>query len=214
MVRRKAKKINGETNKPATRRGPKLAEGTIRTLDEMADVKVTGAFLIHLFGYSAIANLSRLSSIGVLPQSDGHGSYPLIETIKRYVLYMRQRPSARDVSAGDRNRHMSAKADIEELKAKVLSGELIPISEIGPVYERSFVMVKSRALSLPAKIAAKLGMCQNAVEAQELVRGEIEELLRDAEISPVDFKGRKAKLIGQGRPPKLRETEEADADDD
>jgi len=134
--------------------------------------------------------LQQLAAEGVIPKTD-RNRYDLVESVRGYVRYLRDRafgPELRDSPdsfATQRARLTRARANAEELKARQLAGELIPAADIEAAWGAVTEVMRTRLLAIPSKVAARIGMARNAVEAQAIIRAEITEAL--TELANVTF---------------------------
>jgi hypothetical protein len=146
--------------------------------------------------------ISQLTTDQVI-QRASTGKYST-SSVPNYIRFLRQSGSGPATISQARGNLAIEKAALARMKRMELEGSLVPVDQVAFVYGRTFSVIKNRALSMPAKIAAKLGMCQTAAEAQKIVRDEVEEFLRDAAQGKVRFGGkysshRKRSSNGNGR---------------
>ena len=139
--------------------------------------------MADLIAAEALANLllltprrvRQLTAEGVIPKTE-RGRYDLEPAVQGYIRYLKR---GGDASQGDqynvaRARLTTSKADIEELKRQKMEGELVPVYQVVPVWTFAMAALRSRLLSIPSKIAHRIRQCANEVEAQALVKREIE----------------------------------------
>ena len=65
----------------------------------------------------------------------------------------------------------------ERLAYEQQSGKLVPADQVAGVWAQALTAVRSRLLAVPSKVAHRIRQCANDVEAQQLVRREIEAAL-------------------------------------
>lgn len=138
--------------------------------------------------------IQQLTAQGIIPKS-AHGRYTLESAVKGYIRFLRDRKLPGDASPGDgteaddfqksRAKLYREKAEQEAMKRQKLAGELVPVDQIETVWRSVTMAVRSHLLAIPSKCAVRVGMCKNAVEAQALLRREVEEAL--LELSKVTF---------------------------
>lgn len=129
-----------------------------------------------------IRRLQQLADEGIIKKSD-RGRYDLVESVRGYVKFLRDRTLGPDQAANtyaeQRARLTRARADEEELKARQLAGELIPAAQLENAWGAVVDVMRLRLLAIPAKVAARIGMARNAVEAQQIIRAEIHDALTE-----------------------------------
>ena len=83
-----------------------------------------------------------------------------------------------------RARLTASRAAVADMQRRKLEGSLVPIDEVEALWAHQVTMARTRLLAIPAKVAVSLGMAQNAMQRQEIVRREIyaalDELSRSA----------------------------------
>jgi hypothetical protein len=146
--------------------------------------------LVYLLDISS-NRVSQLTTDQVI-QRTSTGKYAT-SSVPNYIRFLRQSGSGPAALSAARGNLAIEKAALAKLTRQEREGALVPVDQVASVYARTFGAVKTRALAMPAKIAAKLGMCANAAEAQQLVKDEVEEFLRDAEQGQVRFGNHKHK---------------------
>jgi phage terminase Nu1 subunit (DNA packaging protein) len=120
------------------------------------------------------------------------GTFDLGEAVRNYVAYRERRIAAR-LGAGEmhkaRQRYLLARAKNAEIAAEERIGKLVPADQV----ETSFVAiagaVRSHLLAIPAKVAARAGMCKTAVEVKALLQAEITEALSELALTKVSIDG-------------------------
>jgi phage terminase Nu1 subunit (DNA packaging protein) len=129
--------------------------------------------------------LQQLAAEGVIPKTD-RNRYELVDSVRGYIRYLRDRAFGPEVQDGpndnfakQRARLTRSRADTEELKARQLLGELVPAAQIEAAWSAVTDIMRTRLLAIPAKTAARIGMARNAVEAQAIIRTEINEALSE-----------------------------------
>jgi hypothetical protein len=140
--------------------------------------------LVYLLDISS-NRVSQLTTDQVIQRANT-GRYA-IGSIPNFIRFLRQSGSGPAALSAARGNLAIEKAALAKLTRQEREGSLVPVDQVAAVYARTFSAIKNRALNMPAKIAAKLGMCANAAEAQQVVKDEVEEFLRDAEQGEVRF---------------------------
>jgi hypothetical protein len=110
------------------------------------------------------------------------GLWDLDECRVAYLRHLRAIAAGRNVSTdltAARTRSAIAAAEIKGLQAAELRGELVHVDDIRRHDLSIALVIRARALAMPSRIAARWGMTMNAVEANELVRSEVFEMLSE-----------------------------------
>lgn len=122
--------------------------------------------------------INQLVKDNVIPTPVARDQYDLIGCIRAYIAFLRKGEDGSAITA-HRTRKERWKADMAELELKRATGELVSMASVLEALETIFSACKMRLLAIPAKIAARIRMCANALEAQELMRTEIEHALEE-----------------------------------
>jgi hypothetical protein len=129
--------------------------------------------------------ISQLTTDQVI-QRASPGKYST-SSVPNYIRFLRQSGSGPAALSQARGALAVEKAALAKLTRQEREGALVPVDQVASVYARTFAAIKSRALSMPAKLASKIGMCDSAGQAEALIKSEVEEFLRDAEQGQVWF---------------------------
>jgi len=78
-----------------------------------------------------------------------------------------------------RARLASNKAAIAEMQRRKLEGELVPVDEVDRAWAGMIAMARARLLAIPAKCAARVGMCKTTAEVATILRQEVHEALNE-----------------------------------
>jgi phage terminase Nu1 subunit (DNA packaging protein) len=79
--------------------------------------------------------------------------------------------------AGERRKLVSERARMAQLERERMEAKLVPANQVAGAFSAMAGALRSHLLSLPAKLAAKLGMATNAVERQAILTTGIHEAL-------------------------------------
>ena len=112
------------------------------------------------------------------------GQYDLAATAKNYIASLRKQADAPSLTAA-RVRLTELKAQHQELELRRDAGELAPIEQFSKLQAQTFTTVRTLMLAIPAQLAPRIVMVRSAVEAQALMRKEIEKVLEQATITPI-----------------------------
>jgi len=148
-----------------------------------------GAILVSLRTLSdcldiSVSLVARMCREGTLPRPTRRGEYDLRDACRAYVKHLRgHRGQAREVVTSayqdERTRLTRHKADMAEMERQRLLGELVPLGDVTHAWATVVTTLRVRLLSIPTKLAARLALARNAVEAQALVRDAIHECLEE-----------------------------------
>jgi len=132
---------------------------TKRTQTPLPDIVVGRSELARILGLTG-SRISQLVREGVLPAPTGHGQFPLIECVSRYVVYQREG------TGGDRMKHagefsqaraewMRSKARKAALEEKVLSDQWIPVAVMTEAWCAIGAIMRTRYLGVPNRLASR-----------------------------------------------------------
>ena len=143
---------------------------SLRTVSEYIDLSVT--------------EVSRLCRAGALPQPPRRGAYELRATVRAYVLHLRgyrgqSKERVTDAYQNERTRLTRHKADMAEIERRRVQGELVPLTDVNRAWATVVTALRMRLLSIPTKLAARMALARNAVEAQALITDAINECLEE-----------------------------------
>lgn len=162
------------------------ATGLLQKLAKLPANKADIALLLKM----APGHIDNYLNAGLFTP-DKKGLFNPVECVFKYIDALRKSPKAlaafqraqeRDGEPkSDGKRLTKAKADLHELKARQLSGELIDVAEFTDVFSKAIASAQTRLLAVPSKVAMKAAAMKSPAQVQALVHAEIEEAL--AEIS-------------------------------
>ena len=134
----------------------------------------------------------QLSAEGVIPKA-ARGRYEVVGAVRGYIRYLRDLALKGDLGTADygieRARLVKARADLAEMEAKQVRGELIPAPDVTLAWTEIMALVRARLLALPDKIAPVIHETTSIAEARDVIRQTIHELLTelsttDARVTP------------------------------
>lgn len=147
--------------------------------------KVTGGgfqrveIIAQLFGVS-VRRIQQLTQEGVLQTTETVEGrrYELIPTIQAYVKYLSDKAYGKNRSEKElelREQKMQAEialkqsqGELHRLKTEIAQGKYIAVEEAILDYEKFFVTFKNFAMTLPARLADKVGQYVSPPEARHL----------------------------------------------
>ncbi len=119
----------------------------------------------------------QLTNEGIIPKAS-RGRYELVPAIRGYIKYLRDRAINADVKDGDadhRKRLTKARADIAEMEAERLVGELVPVDRAEKVWTDAVANFRQRTLAVAHKAAPMVAVEEDIDQCQaELTGTEIE----------------------------------------
>jgi phage terminase Nu1 subunit (DNA packaging protein) len=118
----------------------------------------------------------QLVGEGVIPPPVERGAYELLPSVQGYIKFL-QKGDQGDALSAQRTRLARNKADMAEIESARLKGEMAPIEQFEDAWGSVLNTIRILLLALPAKIAAKIMMARNAVEAQSIIRQEVNGIL-------------------------------------
>lgn len=92
----------------------------------------------------------------------GHDAYDLTATVTAYIVHLRAAASGRGgeehslTLAGERVRLARAQADAQEVKNRMIAGELVPAVEVAREWADVLRGVRSQVLAVPSRIRSSL----------------------------------------------------------
>jgi phage terminase Nu1 subunit (DNA packaging protein) len=139
----------------------------------VADAVVDAAVLGKVLGISR-ASIANMATDKILPRAD-RGRFSLAACVQAYIRHKAVTAGGDDVAnlTVERTRLAKAKADEAEREAKVLSGKLVPASDIDAAWIATAGMVRTRILAVPKKIAPRVIALKTATEAESLMQKEL-----------------------------------------
>ena len=128
-------------------------------------------------------NLHQLVQAKILPKHD-HAQYDLKACTRAYINYIKTRiegskKATESTLTSERARLTKAKADEAEINAKERKGDLVAVDAVEQAWEKIGSVLRSRLLTVPAKIAARLALAKTAPDAQRIVEREITDALNE-----------------------------------
>lgn len=122
--------------------------------------------------------VNQLSAEGIIPKSE-RGRWELVPAVKGYIRYLRDKAIKGDVG-GDESAHkqrlLKARADIAEMEAERLSGELVSANAVEKAWTDIVARFRVRILAIPPK-AAPLVLGEQSTDA---IHATIESLVHEA----------------------------------
>jgi hypothetical protein len=145
---------------------------------DLAEYRPTLAEVAKLFGKSS-RWISDLRAKGDLP---GDGA-TLAEFVKAWTNTVAGSGTQKPIDKAKARRE-AAKAEREEILTAQLKNELLQRGQVNEAVHTAFARVRSKALSLPSKLAPRIASMTSAVEIEETLTEHVHEML--AELSSTE----------------------------
>lgn len=131
--------------------------------------------------------VQQLSKAGVIPKAS-RGRYELIGSVRGYIRHLRDlnlKGEAGNADYGtERARLVKAKADLAEMEASQMRGDLLPAPDVKVAWTEIVALMRARLLVLPDKIAPVVHETTSLNQARDVIKKAIHEVL--AEIAATD----------------------------
>ena len=125
------------------------------------------------------SQISAMVVAGDLPKPQEANAHNLAQGIRAYVAYREKLVRTnRDVSA-NRAALLREQARMAELERQVQEGKLVDLKELNALVVRMFLNFRSRILSLPTKLGARLANRKSADEVRTILTEAIDDALRE-----------------------------------
>lgn len=146
-----------------------------------AETTVSATELASLFGCSA-RRIQQLAQDGIL-ETVGKGKYVLKDAIEVWVDRHSGSTDAMDRAKADKATHevrlKKAKADMEEMRARELSGTMHRSDDVRAITEDMIYSIRSGLNAFPGRVSVDVHACETAAEVSALLTKEIHKLLRE-----------------------------------
>jgi phage terminase Nu1 subunit (DNA packaging protein) len=142
-------------------------------LDELPR-EISPANLAWLLGLT-VQRLGQMEREGILTKLPS-GTYPLA-SVPDYVRHCRQRGEGLADWSRARTELAKERAQAARQRRLTSDGTLVPAAEVRATWEALAMVMKTRLLAIPARVAARWGMVRSTVEAAAMVREEVHEAL-------------------------------------
>jgi len=109
----------------------------------------------------------------------GRGKYDLAACVQWYIDYRVRLASPATKFDNARLRKMVADAKKREIEVKKLEGDLIPADKVAEAWTTILGAVRAKLLSIPTKMAPLVLAADDLAEAQEIIKGQIYEVLNE-----------------------------------
>lgn len=139
---------------------------------------------------SAIARLfdlterrvQQLAQERVIPKSI-KGKYELVPTVKGYINYLRERSLSKDLVPSDAStakiRLLTLQANKLEIENAVLNKQFLSVEDVKNTWFSMIARCRAILLAMPSKLANQVIGLNEAIEAEELIKGSVYEALTE-----------------------------------
>lgn len=146
-----------------------------------ADLTVNSKQLSDILNLSA-RRIQQLAKSGVLPPTEKRNQYKLVECIQGYVKYLRGQAIHGDAPSDLREaklRQEKARAEILELEALKLNGELQHQDDVEKVWTSIAILIKTRLLALSSRVATEVYSAKNLIDVRSKIDAEVNLILNE-----------------------------------
>jgi phage terminase Nu1 subunit (DNA packaging protein) len=126
--------------------------------------------------------IQQLGREGIIPKPE-RGQYDLVGAVRGYVHYLREQAGRNAGGTADfgteRVRLIKAKADLAEMEAAQMRGDLVAAMEVEQAWTDILALLKARLLILPDRLAPLVHEEATVPAARNLIRKAIVETLTE-----------------------------------
>lgn len=147
-----------------------------------ADTVVSSSELAVLFGRTT-RRIQQLTQDGIL-STDSKGKYNLKDAIEAWVE-QNSGDSGDELTRAKADRALhevrlkKAKADMEELRAKELSGTMHRAEDVRAITEDMIFAIRSALNALPGRVSVDVHACGSAAEVSALLTKEVHKIMKE-----------------------------------
>jgi len=131
----------------------------------------------------------QLSAEGIIPKVS-RGRYEMVGAVRGYIRYLRDLNLQGDVGPADyatqRARLVKARADLAEMEASEMRGDLLPAPDVTAAWTEIVALMRARLLVLPDKLAPVVHETTSINQAKDVIKRAVFEVL--TEISETEVK--------------------------
>ena len=126
--------------------------------------------------------VQQLSRAGVIPKA-ARGRYELIGSVRGYIRHLRDiniKSETGTVDYGiERARLVKAKADLAEMEASQMRGDLLPAPDVTAAWTEIVALMRARLLVLPDKIAPVVHETTSLNQTRDVIKKAVYEVLTE-----------------------------------
>jgi len=135
----------------------------------------------------------QLSAEGIIPKV-ARGRYEMVGAVRGYIRYLRELSLKGEVGPADygtgRARLVKAKADLAEMEASQMRGELLPAPDVKRAWTDIVALMRARLLVLPDKIAPVVYETTSIAQAKDVIKKAVFEVLTEIATTDVEIAAR------------------------
>ena len=147
-----------------------------------------------MFGFSGVRRIQQLTQDGVISTVEVMENgrkvrrYELIDTVQRYLTHIKKQASGVDqTDQGDSKikealaslRYRIAKAEIMELKARELKGQMHRSEDVETITEALVATIRAEILALPGALAVDAAHADTPAKAAAVIKQGVNDLLNN-----------------------------------
>ena len=130
------------------------------------------------------SNVYKLADQKIIPRPEKKGQWNLAKCLRGYLGFLRKRSidddSEDERTEGDhRKRLTKARADIAEMEAERLSGQLVPVDRAEKVWTDAVANFRQRTLAVAHKAAPLVAVEGDIEQCHEIIEAHIHEALAE-----------------------------------
>lgn len=134
--------------------------------------------------------VQQLSRAGVIPKA-ARGRYELIGSVRGYIRHLRDLNIKGESGTADygteRARLVKAKADLAEMEASQMRGDLLPAPDVTAAWTEIVALIRARLLVLPDKIAPVVHETTSLNQARDVIKKAVYEILTEIAATEVEI---------------------------
>ena len=134
--------------------------------------------------------VQQLSRAGVIPKA-ARGRYELIGSVRGYIRHLRDLNLKGETGTVDygaeRARLIKAKADLAEMEASQMRGDLLPAPDVTAAWTEIVALMRARLLVLPDKIAPVVHETTSLNQTRDVIKKAVYEILKEIAATDVEI---------------------------
>jgi len=116
--------------------------------------------------------IQKSAKEGIIVRASAVGKYVLEESIKNYVVHLRETASGRANLPDESARLKSAQAEYYDLKNAKTRGELVSAADVTAAMRSDYRTTAQKILQIPSKVAPRVAVMKTAAEVEDLLHRE------------------------------------------
>lgn len=145
---------------------------------KIEEIEVSATGMARALGL-ANSRITQLCEKRVLTKNENN-KFNLCEGVHAYIAFCKKGQTRSEANYEKaRARKMDAQADLEELKLKKRTGELVEIDTVEDVVKTEYSIVRQRLFTIPNKVTMDMLSCTSATEVQKILMDQLNEALSE-----------------------------------